>query len=355
VRNELLTLLAAQLSAPMARIVFALLLVPMRADGTDLILILSLSEVLSTFLTFGRNYLLVSGFSHHLTTKWLDIVLLVPLAVGANFLLATAEQREFYSGVIVMTLAISTMTMGNAYFLKARKLALVLPLNVVVYVLAAFATSYSEMHALVAFVAWIAFESRLPCEVTVARGRALPVIATLLAFASQRIDVQVSAGGSPGFLRDVFQLNTLFMPLALLVRLVGNTALLRGRPLLNDTQIAKVLVVAIGLAYVAFLYGAGLVLKNSTIVNNILVLGLTAILSVLTITYRESIAMRSRSGNFMPLFLLSVVGIAPAVIYMVATGFTGPQSPMMFLLAMYLAPRVLMLVYGRVFLRTESR
>ena len=345
-KSDLRNLLLAQISAPAARIAFVFFLVPIHPHPIGVMQVLALSELLSTFLTSGRNYLIQSGFRHHLFGRLADKAVLILLTSGAFFLFSSDEQQAFTSGVIVVTIAVSSMTMLNAVFLKDRHLLAILPLNFVVYVIVAFGVYMTPAAAIVALAIWLLIEHSLPEMDIVPPKRFLPVAATLMAFASQRIDVQISAlSGNANFLRRVSTEHAVYA--TCFVRPPDwKHSIASGSAMLSKTWKTQGILFSGGLAYAVGVYVVGTVLKNTLITQGILIIAFTMILSALTITYRETISMLSISGQFMPLFIFSVLGLVPSAAYMAMVASGNMISQIGFLAVLYLAPRILMLLYG---------
>lgn len=123
----------------------------------------------------------------------------------------------------------------------------------------------------------------------------------------------------------------------------------------DQTPQVQVIMGASGLVYGLMLWLAGRMLDNELIVNNIVVLLLTALLSTVTVRYRELIAVQSRASNFSPLFWFSVVGIVPGAGYWLFANALGNVTVTAFMIVMYLAPRVCMFGYGWLLHRAVSK
>jgi hypothetical protein len=340
-------LLVVQLSAPIARVAFAFLIVPIHPRGVDIITILAISEMCSTFLVFGRNYLIQSGYDHKIVGKIVDKLILPIVAGGVFVALSNVEQKSMINSVIVVTLAITCMSMLNAVFLANRKLNYILPLNIGVYAVITFADLYGPVIATLAVVIWVLVEISIPSIPQRAEKSHLPVISVVLAFVSQRIDVQISAlYSNPTFISEVFMLNTLIIPLAVFVRVFGNTALLRGEGVFLNKIYSTILLTSLSIFYCLILYLYGDIYGNLVIIENIYIILCSVFISFALVPYREKISIDSSNGNFLPLFIFSVLGVLPSLIVFLYILFFGVVSVGIFITALYLLPRLLMMLYA---------
>ncbi|MCJ8286905.1 MAG: hypothetical protein HRT79_14025 [Halomonas sp.] len=350
--RQVTELLIAQLSSPAARIIFSLLVVPAHPKGGELLQVVVLSEVLSIFLTGGRNYLIQAGFNHKIFPFGLDRICLLALSCIAFNLLATDAQLNLVYSVVVATSAITLMTMLNAAFLRKRRLVFILPCNVMVYFIISLSVYAGIVAAFGFFILWLGIEFFIKSSCEKSRYGFIPMLAVFMSFMSQKMDIQLAAYFNDSrFLFEIFQLNAFFMPMALFVRVIGNTALLRGETIISASSAQKWLLGVLGVGYGFGLYITGITIGNSVIVDNIIVLTASCVFGFLTLPYRERIAVCSRRGDFSPLLILSFCGFVPALFYYFSFVTIDFTSQSFFLFFIYLLPRLLMYIYGRFFFK----
>jgi hypothetical protein len=239
--------------------------------------------------------------------------------------------------------------MYNATFLRDRKYYFIIPLNFSVYLIAVFCLNANFFMVVFSILLWFLAEYTIPESKKHSSHRLLPALATILAFISQRVDVQIAALlKDTALLADVFQLNTLFMPMAIIVRIVSTTALLRGLSILNLTSGSQLFMAAFGLIYGVALYVTANIINNELIKNTIILLTLSTILAAVMMPYREMISIQAREGNLYPIFNLSLIGVIPSLFFIAALFFFDVDyiNSSVFVFCLYVVPRLLMYGYG---------
>jgi hypothetical protein len=344
--KDALSLILVQIASPAARFVFAFMVVPFHPEGNKLLEVLVISELISVFLTAGRNYLVQAGYNHNLLAYNSDKLILSASACAAFFIFSTEEQQSYVAAILISSISISLMSMYGSAFLRDRLLYLIVPINILTYAAIVVSLLLPVEAAVFASFIWFFAEIKFPKSNKSAPYGLVPVIATFLAFLSQRIDLQIAAlFGDPSFLKDVFYLNTLFMPLALFVRIIGNTSLLRGVAILGENFKIQVILAFSGTIYGFFVLFSGMLMGNELITSHYLLIIASAAVACMAIPYREKISICSRQGIFRHILLLSILGVVPSLFYLATMGYFSGSSTG-FIVFLYLLPRVFMYMYG---------
>lgn len=351
--RSIVRLVSAQLMSPLARIVFVIAIIPIHPYNDKCLLILAAAELLSVFLVFGRSYLLHGGFRPVVFRPFLDQIAIVVTVLTAAAFFMDDKQVVLASSITCVAVSIAIANLSISHCLKNDLIWFVPLVNILLYTLIVF-SPFMERYGFgfFAILIWFFFEKKLLFgnNSESVRNRYLPVVATMVAFVTQRIDLQIAASlDNPEILFDTFEVSSLFLPLALASRVIANTALIRGERIMPNNAYYFVVLLGVGAIYSCVIYTAGLFLKNVLILEYFHLISLVPIFSCLTAPYREVISVHSSNGNFLPVFILSLLGLIFPLAFF--TLFSSMASLYIFILFVYVLPRILMYGYCVIGLR----
>ena len=179
----------------------------------------------------------------------------------------------------------------------------------------------------------------------------------MLSLVTQKIDMQLAVLLFGSLISDeIFKLNALFMPLAILVRIFSNTALITGKEQFVIGPKYIFVCSFIGVLYTAAITTI-LSLFDVEILNDVtsfLIILASVALALFNIPFREKISSFANAGNFTPLLWLSILGFIPFIGLAIMYFFDVQIGMVAFLFTAYLMPRVFMFGYG-LFLHTQNK
>ncbi|BDF95567.1 hypothetical protein KAN5_24050 [Pseudoalteromonas sp. KAN5] len=156
---------------------------------------------------------------------------------------------------------------------------------------------------------------------------------------------------------EIFKLNALYLPLAIIVRVFSNTALITG-----NTTVKKGSKFIVFCFMFPFIYTSVMVFildyYNVSILDSMeskTMIWFSILFSCLNIPVREVISSKANSGNFKPLLVLSLVGVFPLIILLLSYFLMRDISMELFIFSAYLLPRLLMWIYGVLFVYNQEK
>lgn len=347
-----LELIFAQLLTPLFRLSFAFFFVPFHDEGDRILAVFISAELIAAIAVFGRNTLILTGFSHSYINRFMDLILIAGVTTICMDQFITEQQAELLYPIIVTSVGLWYMTMFSAYFLKKGRYFLYIAVVLTSYIFAILSLHAGITVAVCFILLYLIAELLMPRADFRSKKRFHCGVASLLSLFSQKADMQIALlffGASIS--SDIFKLNALFLPLAILVRLFSNTALITGGTIIKPGVFYIPSCFILSLLYSAAVFFASVVFAID-ILNNIgafLIITLSVFLVFLNISNREKIAKFASGGEFLPLLILSAIGVIP-FIYLLTMKMIGYRfSVNVFLFVAYLFPRLLMYIYGTYF------
>ncbi len=351
-------LMLAQLLTPFFRLTFAFVFIPIFPEGDTVLEIFIISEILATVSSMGRQSLISSGNDHTYFSKLTDIVILLPLVLIAFYLSATKQQYELVPAIIVTTISLWGLNILSAFFLRRRYYKLFVIVVFFSYILSFFSLYSNYAIAIVFTLFYIFLEFKLPRFSKSTQDKFYCGASSFVGLLTQKLDMQLSVLFFGAVISsEIFKLNALYLPLAIIVRVFSNTALITG-----DTIVKKGGKFIVFCFVFPFIYTAVMVVVlnfyNVNILGTIesqIIIWLSILFSCLNIPVREVIGSKANSGDFKPLLILSMVGVFPLIILFLSYFFVGEISVNLFIFSAYLLPRLLMWIYGVLFVYYQER
>lgn len=347
ISSDLSKLVATQISAPFIRLLFAFCVIPLVDSGERILNVLILSEVIVALLSLGRSFLISSGHNHVIVHKGLDQILIIGLFFVLFSLFATEQQHALLVPVIATTSAFLINNLYSAYFLKSKKYLQVIVISILCYSTLLVSVTSGIYFAVTLVAVWLVSELFIPAFERIAKNRLIPSLATSISLFTQRLDLQLAALLLTGsLLEEIFQAATLLLPLSVLVRVVSNTALVRGRTLGGDNFIINIAFLIIPIIYTFLMMVVAELYQVSLVKDYWWVFLAVIVLSLMTIRIREKISVFANTGNFLPNFYLSFAGLFPLLILGAFLYLGFKPSMEIFLVSSYVIPRILIFVTG---------
>jgi hypothetical protein len=355
--NDSAKLKLAQIVTPLFRVFFAFILIPIHPEGTQVLNVFIFSEMLSAITVMGRNTLIASGYKHDYLSRYLDVFLISFSVVILFFVLSTAEQLLLIPSIVVTTVGLWGLNIFSSYCLRHRKYAFLFINIFSSYVIASLSIYANELVAIIFFAIYICSDLLLPRFDTVIKSRFSCGASSMLSLVTQKIDMQLAVLLFGSLISDeIFKLNALFMPLAILVRIFSNTALITGKEQFVIGPKYIFVCSFIGVLYTAAITTI-LSLFDVEILNDVtsfLIILASVALALFNIPFREKISSFANAGNFTPLLWLSILGFIPFIGLAIMYFFDVQIGMVAFLFTAYLMPRVFMFGYG-LFLHTQNK
>ena len=349
-------LIFAQLITPFFRLFFAFIFIPLHDRGEDILIVFIFSELLSAIAVMGRNTLISSGFNHEYINRFADLFVIIIICCSSFYFFSSDYQKSFLFPIVVTTISLWTMNIFSAYFLKMRKYFYYINVVFISYFIAIISLDSGPISATLFFLAYCLFELYMPRAANFSKKRFHCGMGSLISLFSQKVDMQIAIllfGAALS--EDIFKLNALFLPLAIIVRVFANTALITGGSIIHVNKKYYVFCVCTAILYSIFIYLFSIIFNINILDSNLsfLIIMSSILLSLLNISHREKIGRAANQGDFTPLLNISSFGVAPFIVLFLIY-WTGEEINLdLFLLIAYFFPRLLMYVYGLYFSRAS--
>ncbi|MBU77401.1 MAG: hypothetical protein CMK63_10440 [Pseudoalteromonadaceae bacterium] len=351
-------LMLAQLLTPFFRLAFAFIFIPIFPEGNTVLEILIISEVLATVSSMGRQSLISSGNDHTYFSKLTDIVILLSLVSIVFYFSATKQQHELLPAIIVTTISLWGLNILSAFFLRRRNYKLLVAVIFFSYTVSFFSLYSNYAIAMMFAFFYFFLEFKLPRFSKRTPDKFYCGVSSFVGLLTQKLDMQLSVLFFGAVVSsEIFKLNALYLPLAIIVRIFSNTALITGNTTVKKGSKFFVFCFIFPFFYTAvmvFVLGFYDVNILGTLESKIMI-WLSILFSCFNIPVREVISSKANSGNFKPLLILSMVGVLPLIMLFFSYFLIRELSVNVFIFSAYLLPRLLMWIYGVLFVYYQER
>lgn len=347
-------LVLAQLITPLFRLFFAFLLIPSHPRGEEILSIFIFAELLSTIAVMGRNTLISAGYDHSYINRYADVLVVVSVSCLIFYVFSSNDQKELIYPVLVTTIGLWALNIFSAYCLRKGNYLLLILTLFLSYAIA-FLSIYANVYiAILFFAIYVLTELMMERFKQKTLSRFSCGSASLVSLLSQKFDMQLALlifGLSIS--ADIFKLNVLFMPLAIVVRIFSNTALITGKRIIKNGLNYFCICLLMAALYSTFIYIVSFVYEISLIhsFSGLLIISASVLLAFLNIPYREVISSVANGGNFNPMLKMSLYGFFPFILLLVTVWGNINISIDVFLIFCYFLPRLFIYLYSMYYCR----